>query len=143
MRRFLAISVLISAALPSLGQSGIQNGDWWLALNAPMKTLWVNGFVLGAHQATSVMREITTPKTLPPNQAQGCSNTKAGDFTNIQFDQFTTGLDLFYKDHRNTRIHVDDAMLLVRDSISGCPTNVWEVETNIFRQQAATPDYDK
>lgn len=120
----------------------IENGAFWSDLPETARVMWLSGFVHGTTTASVLLGQIYTPTQRRPQQSAGCAGAKVADFTHIQLGQFESGLDNFYKDFRNTRIHMEDAMILVRDEISGCPVNILEQEVSIYRRIATAEGYD-
>ncbi len=66
----------------------------------------------------------------------------ANTFSDIRFGQLINGLTEFYKDFRNTSVHVGDAIFYVRDQTIGTDSKMLDTELTNLCRQAASPDYD-
>ena len=142
-RLVIALALLLSSVLHLSAQQQVHNGFWWKELSGTAKSFYVTGFVEGNGKADLYWRvaKDSIKARFTPEVKAGLKNIN--DFSQVRFGQFVDGLDEFYKDYRNTSIHVDDAICHVRDEIKGAGEKYLEDDLRTLRQNAAQPGYDQ
>lgn len=139
--RILAVAALclLATGRPSAdAQSQPHDGRWWNSLQYPApigdapKVMYLAGYLDGIQTGgdLAVSQGLKARAGAPP----GCTASRITDFSNIRVGQLEDGLDAFYKDFRNTQIPVKEALLYVRDQISGCNDAVLKQEIEVLRQ---------
>ena len=99
---------------------------------------FVNGFVTMAAKALVLFPEFLHEAGLRQN-TKFAELAKANfDFNDIAYGQYIEGLEKFYKDFRNKRIQVEDAMYYVRDDVRGLDPQKLESQILALRKYAAS-----
>ena len=65
------------------------------------------------------------------------------DFSGIAHGQLVDGLNEFFEDYRNKRIHVADALMYVKNEIKGVSAELQKRNLQIMREVATRDDYDQ
>jgi hypothetical protein len=141
-RSFLAISSAALVAAPTFGQdrSALRHdGNWWKSLNNLTKYGYVAGYAEGSEKAdaTWAYGECKTKVTTKYSDAV----QKGNDYSGMTFGQLIEGVDEFYKDFRNTRILTRDAMMVIKQQISGISQKEIDETLQVLRQTALDPRY--
>jgi len=127
---------------PSFGQdqsTSRTDGNWWNGLNSLAKYGYVIGYGDGSVKADATWaygpcKTQVTAKYLAAVQ-------KGNDYSGITIGQLIEGVDQFYKDFRNTRILTTDAMMVVKQQISGFSQKQIDETLQTLRQTALDPRY--
>jgi hypothetical protein len=141
-RLFLALSSATIMASPSLGQdqsTARTDGNWWNGLNSLTKYGYVVGYANGSAKADAtwaygLCKTQVTAKYL-------AAVSKGNDYSGITIGQLVEGVDQFYKDFRNTRILSSDAMMVVKQQISGVSQKEIDEFLELIRKTALDPSY--
>lgn len=141
-RTFLAVSSAALVTSPGFSQdqpSLRHDGNWWKGLNSLTKYGYVAGYAEGSQKAddTWAYGECKTKVTAKYLSAV----QKGDDYSGMTFGQLIEGVDAFYKDFRNTRILTTDAMMVVKEQISGLSQKQIDEELQTIRQTALDPRY--
>jgi hypothetical protein len=104
---FLLITI---AAYDVQGQSSF-DGDFWKTKSRDVKLVYVLGFVDGRNEGLNQAASALGTSISDPKIAKLASNTTVG--------QIVDGLDEFYKDYRNGRILIRDAIEYVLMEANG------------------------
>jgi hypothetical protein len=108
-------------------QSNI-DGEFWTTKNKDLKLVYLLGFMDGRNEGANEAAGALGTPILNPRLAKLASNITAG--------QVLDGLDDFYKDYRNARILVRDAIEYVFMEAGGQDGSKLLI---LLRQQAAKP----
>ncbi len=106
-----------------------------------MKLAYVIGFVEGSSQIAFYWDVLSEDDSKKPSISR--VTKLMVDFTEVRYGHFKDGLDNFYKDYRNTSIHVEDAIFHIRDEIKGNKKRYLECDLARLRKQATDPAYDE
>lgn len=158
-RRAFVTSAAVLAALPpglharaQTVSAGTDNGFDWEPAPKSYKDAFVLGFVDGAMSCREQWK-LATQSKLSAAKHNGFDTRSIhpssldepfsySNFTGIAPAQLVAGLDEFYKDFRNKRIHVRDAIQYVKDEIKGKPADKLQQNLEVYRKVAADRDYD-
>jgi hypothetical protein len=101
---FAALSLLL--CLPVHAQSDF-DGDFWMPCTQDAKLMYVIGFVDGRNDGINDLAEVLGTTTDDPRVSKLGSKITTG--------QMVDGVDEFYKDWRNRKVLLRDAMQYVED----------------------------
>jgi hypothetical protein len=101
---------LLFLCLPSQAQSDF-DGDFWIPKNQDVKLSYVVGFVDGRNDGINEAAEAVGTKIDDPRLSKLASEVTVG--------QIVDGVDEFYKDWRNRKVLLRDAMQYVEDEAKG------------------------
>jgi len=141
-RSFLAVSSAALMAAPSFGQdrpATRTNGNWWNALNDLAKYGYIIGYTDGSSKADATWADGLCKPQVPAKYLAAVQN--GNDYSEFTIGQLVEGLNQFYKDFRNTKILTRDAMMVVRQQISGVPQKEIDEGLEFLRQTALDPRY--
>lgn len=129
----MCFSMLFVTTLTVMGQAAERHdGNWWTGLSEGEKVFYLVGYVDGITTGGDIAKyQGVNPQ---PPSSPGCTAAKTTDFSHSKFGQLEQGLDSFYKDFRNTSIPSFQALLYVRDQISGCSDAILAQEISSLRQ---------
>ena len=141
MRSSVAISLVVIASVSAVCQHERRDGNWWIRQTEVAKLNYMVGFFDGMElgHEFSYWRMVeqhkgTTTCMSETNESYQSYNSKF--LANVTNDQLTEGLDNFYKDYRNRRIIVFNAVWLVVNSIAGTPQNELDKMIESWRRNA-------
>ncbi len=141
-RRVFGLLLPSAALLPHFGSGQMpttfgQDGDDWKAASLPEKFGYVLGFTDAAAWACGNTKVVLQLKSLSAADRQIAALTKdVCEYDGIKFDQLIAGMDVFYRDYRNTAIKWFWALGYVRDTIAGVPQAQLDSELEIARKVA-------
>jgi hypothetical protein len=118
VKRFVAILVIVLVCACAHAAENVKHdGSWWKEKSGIFKEAFIVGYEEGLAQSKS-----------PAHYADwGTDRTR----------QIVEGLNVFYDDFRNLKIHVDDAMPYVLSQLSGKTDNDLVPELQRLRSTAA------
>lgn len=141
-RSFLALSSSSLMVAPSFGQenpTARTDGDWWKNLNSLAKYGYIVGYADGSSKADATWA-FGLCKTQVPTKYLAAVQ-KGNDYSEFTVGQLIDGVNEFYKDFRNTKILARDAMMVVKQQISGVPQKEIDEGLEFLRQTALDPRY--
>lgn len=106
----LLAGLLVFLCLPLHAQSDF-DGDFWIPKNQAVKLSYVSGFVDGRNDGINDLAEVLGIKIDDPRVSKLGSSITVG--------QIVDGVDEFYKDWRNRKVLLRDAMQYVGDEANG------------------------
>ncbi len=139
MPLMITISIYLLLCLPGLASSEDKpNGTLWITFNDLTKAIYIAGFFDGMHLGYNFSYWGFSKST----EIGPCTEkviTSYSDYyrkylSNVSIKQIVDGLDSFYKDLRNLRILIPDAVWLVVNSIAGMPEEDFEKMVEDWRQ---------
>ncbi len=137
MKSFWLTALLFALSFPLYAQNSRRDGNWWLEQTSLLKASYITGFFDGTnlgHQFSSwkcLDDKACLDKVTESYQFYAHKYTK--DVTNIQL---ADGLDVFYKDYRNRKIRVENAVWLTLNAIAGTPQADLDKMVDNFRKNA-------
>jgi hypothetical protein len=148
MKRLPFALILLSVlAVYVQAQAERRDGNWWVGETPDVKLNYAVGFFdgmkLGYNFSYWGMTKESDKKVMTPCMSdvnKSYSDYSDKYFSNVTNDQLVDGLDNFYKDYRNRKIKVPDAVWLVVNSISGKPQNEMDKMIENWRQSASKHD---
>jgi hypothetical protein len=141
-RSFLTASSATLVVAPSFGQdqpTTRTNGNWWNDLNALAKYGYIVGYADGSSKADATWASGLCKTQVPAKYMAAVQN--GNDYSEFTIGQLVEGVNQFYKDFRNTKILTRDAMMVVRQQISGVPQKEIDEGLEFLRQLALNPQY--
>lgn len=124
-KHILIAILLLSTSLWGRNSVGVADGSDWKQYSQSYKVGWIDGFVTAMSDAqtdTAVLCGFQLHLRLETAEGKACTDEATGfNFEMIKFGQYLDGMDLFYKDFRNTDYPISWAMKIVRDQIRGRP----------------------
>jgi hypothetical protein len=148
MKRLPFALILLSVfAVYVQAQAERRDGNWWVGETLDVKLNYAVGFFdgmkLGYNFSYWGMTKESDKKVMTPCMSdvnKSFSDYSDKYFSNVTNDQLVDGLDNFYKDYRNRKIKVPDAVWLVVNSISGKPQSEMDKMIEKWRQSASKHD---
>lgn len=144
MKRVWMISLLVLSVGSLAQETGRRDGNWWMTISPVQKLDYMVGFFDGMDLGHSfsywgLYNENGKSKDQNCTSAtvQSYEDYDTKFFKNVTNGQLVEGLDSFFKDYRNRRIRVSNAVWLVVNSIAGTPKNELDKMTETWRQNAA------
>ena len=127
------------------------DGNWWNAQNEYQKAGYIEGFWGGnsfERELVDAVVILNTPKTNKPGEViawlregakieDALAKKDGALFSNVTVGQMLDGVNSFYSDFKNRRIHVTHAILVVGNEISGASQASINTMTNFYRQHDA------
>jgi hypothetical protein len=142
-RIILAVFLTCAVVTTSVEKSPPMNGFWWDETPDIAKTGFVIGYVAGIGHANKLLVEALEARKMSLTSADNDAPLESYmNFYEISFGQYREKLNEFYKDERNKRININEALLYVRDQIRGTPTSELQKRIESMRKAAMQPDYD-
>lgn len=140
MRRVLVAALLVIGSSTSVCQDKTRrDGNWWVDQTPVARVNYVIGFFDGvplgrdfSWWGCSQEDKTKCLETLAPSYTKFEAKFLAG----ITGGQLSDGLDVFYKDYRNRRIRIRNAVWLVLNGIAGTPQGDVDKLTETFRSNA-------
>jgi len=137
----LFLSVIWSS-VPAAGTDERRDGNWWRTESEVAKLWYVAGFFdgmdLGNNFSYWGIAEQKSKSNCSGQAVESFSALKSRYLKNVTNFQIADGLDDFYKDYRNRRILVSNAVWLVINSIAGTPQKELDIMIENWRKNADT-----
>lgn len=137
-RILLAVILLMSSSLWCRNSAGVADGSDWKQYSQSYKVGWIDGFVTAmgdAQMDTGALCAFQLNLRVETPEGKACTNEAQGfNFEMIKFGQYLDGMDVFYKDFRNTDYPINWAIKIVRDQIRGRSDEDIERELVAWRQ---------
>ncbi|MGA9966505.1 MAG: hypothetical protein WBQ10_15000 [Terriglobales bacterium] len=148
MRGLLFALILLSVlSVYVQAQAERRDGNWWVGETPNVKLNYAVGFFDGMKLDYNFsywgMTKESDKKAMTPCMSEvnkSYSDYSAKYFSDVTNDQLVDGLDNFYKDYRNRRIKVPDAVWLVVNGIAGKPQSEMDKMIESWRQSASKHD---
>ncbi len=120
MNKEIWLLPLILTFLPfSLMAQNEHDGFWWTSQSSTAKVFFVSGYVEGMSAASAGVKAAVSEGAAKDSVPSRSFLLREFDYSNVRAGQLVDGVDEFYKDFRNKGIEIADALLYVRDQISG------------------------
>jgi hypothetical protein len=138
MKRLWLVLVLLFAVTSSTyAEDNRRDGNWWREQPQSDKLAYMVGFFdgIGLGRLFTYWHNIDDKNCSPKiiDSFQFYSDKFLKDVTN---SQLVDGLDVFYKDYRNRKIRIHDAVWLTLNAIAGTPQGDLDKMTDNFRKNA-------
>jgi len=116
---FAILAIAITCAVASASTSHGHDGVWWHTKSPEFKEAFIIGYKAGTANASGGHNYLSASTAL----------------------RYVDGLNSFYNNFRNTNIHVEDAIVYVKDEIDGKDSDTLAAELDTMRKNATAAGY--
>lgn len=136
----LLVAISLTTSTRSYADDERRDGNWWITLDKQYKHSYFVGFFDGMDlgQQFSVWNFVNNPADRPcvKKVVDSCGTYHEKYLKGITNVHLSDGMDEFYKDYKNRRILVSDAVWLVLNGIAGKPEAELNKMIENFRKNA-------
>lgn len=138
IRHFSLIVLVFILASSVMAEDSRRDGNWWLDQSRLMKVAYMVGFFDGMDlgHKFSYWKYVNSDLLVGEKALNSYNEYTDKYFKNVSNLQLVDGLDTFFKDYRNRRIMVYDAVWLVVNGIAGTPQAELDKMIESWRQIA-------
>lgn len=137
MKSLWVVLVLFAISLSTYAQENRRDGNWWREQSQSDKLTYIVGFFDGM----DLGRQFSFWKNMDdkvcfPKVTESFAFYNDKFFKDVTNTQLADGLDVFYKDYRNRKIRIHDAVWLTVNAIAGTPQADLDRMVENFRKNA-------
>jgi hypothetical protein len=137
MKSFWMPALLFVLSIHVCAQNTRRDGNWWLEQSELSRTAYVTGFFDGTHLGGQFsFWNFTDDKACLSKATESFTFYSEKFLKDVTNGQLADGLDVFYKDYRNRKILIHNAVWLTLNAIAGTPQADLDKMVENFRKHA-------